>query len=137
MKTPNVAASVRARLLQLAKTSGQDFNLTLNRYAIERLLYRLSVSPHAPRFVLKGATLFALWMEAPHRPTRDLDLLGYNNPSIAGLEATFRDLCAQPVEADGLVFYAESVSGQIIREERRLMTGCGGCWSALYLSQTS
>ena len=117
MRTHNVAASVRARLLQLAKNSGQDFNLTLNRYAIERLLYRLSVSPHATRFVLKGATLFALWMDAPHRPTRDLDLLGYNNPSIERLEATFRDLCTQEVEADGLEFFAQSVRGQTIREE--------------------
>ena len=117
MKTPNVAASVRARLLQLAKTSGEDFNLTLNRYAIERLLYRLSVSPHAARFVLKGATLFALWMDAPHRPTRDLDLLGRDDPSVSGLEMVFRDLCLQEVEADGLVFHARSVQGQIIREE--------------------
>ena len=43
------------------------------RYALERLLYRLSKSAHRQRFVLKGAMLFATWVAAPFRPTRDLD----------------------------------------------------------------
>jgi hypothetical protein len=38
MNERNVAASVRARLLNRAKETGQDPNLVLTRYAIERLL---------------------------------------------------------------------------------------------------
>jgi hypothetical protein len=68
----NLAASVRARLLNLAKAEGSDFNGVLVRYALERVLYRLSQSAHADRFLLKGAMLFALWYDMPHRPTESL-----------------------------------------------------------------
>ena len=74
-----MGASVRARLLAISKANGQVFELVLNRYAVERLLYRLSVSAHARRFVLKGATLLMTWLAAPHRGTRDLDLLGFGD----------------------------------------------------------
>jgi hypothetical protein len=66
----NLAASVRARLKQHADATKQDFNLTLTHYGLERLLYRLSVSEHASNFLLKGALLFTLWYDVPHRPTR-------------------------------------------------------------------
>lgn len=71
----NLPASVRARLKQRADARREDFNLTLTRYGLERLLYRLSISPHAERYLLKGALLFSLWFDQPHRPTRDADLL--------------------------------------------------------------
>lgn len=76
MNGRNLAASVRARLLNRARETRQDFNLILTRYALERLLYRLSISPHADQFLLKGALLFDLWFDVPHRPTRDADFLG-------------------------------------------------------------
>jgi len=67
----NRAASIRARLKNLADARKQDFNLVLTHYGLERLLYRLSISEHAPNFLLKGALLFSLWYEVPHRATRD------------------------------------------------------------------
>ena len=70
----NRAASIHARLKQHTDTAKQDFNLTLTRYGLERVLYRLSISEHAPNFLLKGALLFQLWYGQPHRPTRDADL---------------------------------------------------------------
>ena len=76
----NIGASVRARLLQVAKASGQSFDLVLTRFALERLLFRLSQSRHADRFVLKGAMLMMSWFEDPHCGTRDLDLLGFGDP---------------------------------------------------------
>src|SRR3972149_9205961 len=82
----NLPASVKARLLALARGQGEDFQHTLIRFAIERWLYRLSVSRHADQFVLKGAILFATWEDTPLRPTLDLDLLGYGDnrpPSVA------------------------------------------------------
>ncbi len=76
-KLRDVGASVRARLLTLARQKGQVFDLLLTRYAIERLLHRLSLSPHRKRFILKGAMLMTTWFDDPHRPTRDVDFLGY------------------------------------------------------------
>ena len=114
----NVAASVRQRLLDLSRERGEDFQFILSRYTAERLLYRLGVSPHRDRFVLKGALLFVLWQGQLHRPTRDLDLLGFGDSDIAGLVAAFREICGTPVEDDGVAFLAETVTGANIREDQ-------------------
>ena len=74
MTKRNPGASVRARLLNKARADGVDFQLLLTRYGLERLLYRLSVSPERDNFLLKGALLFDLWYDVPLRPTRDIDL---------------------------------------------------------------
>lgn len=92
--TANLAASVLARLLTLAKQRGDDYSLLLNRFAMERLLARVGASAHADSFLLKGALLFALWYEAPHRPTRDADLLGCDPDDTASLIATFREVAS-------------------------------------------
>jgi Nucleotidyl transferase AbiEii toxin, Type IV TA system len=114
----DAAASVRQRLLNLSRRSGEDFQRLLTRYAVERLLDRLSRSEYAPRFVLKGALLFALWTGEPHRPTRDLDLLGFGESSPEGLAEVFRSLCAPAVEEDGLIFAADTVAVEAIREDQ-------------------
>lgn len=72
----DIPASVFDRLKRHAKATGKDFNLLLERYAAERFLYRLSRTPYVNAFLLKGAMLFAVWEDEPHRPTRDIDLLG-------------------------------------------------------------
>jgi hypothetical protein len=114
----NMAASVRARLTALARDRKEEFQLVLTQYAIERLLYRLTRTVHAGEFVLKGAVLFRLWADSPHRPTRDLDLLGRGEPSIERLAAVFRDVCAAAVEDDGLVFDPETVAVGRIKEDQ-------------------
>ena len=113
----DLPASVRARLLNLAKQRGEDLDLVLKRFGLERLLYRLSESPHKSAFTLKGAMLFELWMEGSHRTTKDLDLLGSGSTDIHRLETIFRELCVLPVVADGLEFLPESVKGAEIRED--------------------
>ncbi|SMC82385.1 hypothetical protein [Polynucleobacter kasalickyi] len=50
MVDKNIAASVRAKLKNKAKDEGKDFNLILTRYALERFLYRLSISAHRDHF---------------------------------------------------------------------------------------
>jgi hypothetical protein len=90
MTRRNVAASVRARLLRRAYETKQDFNLVLTRYAIERLLYRISVSQHANQFLLKGALLFDLWFDIPHRPTRDADFLGLGSAELPHIQMIFK-----------------------------------------------
>jgi predicted nucleotidyltransferase component of viral defense system len=117
MSPRNVAASVRQRLLNLARDRGEDFGLVLTRYALERLMYRLSVSEHQEQFVLKGAMLFALWGGEPYRSTRDLDLLGRGTINTRRLEQVFREVIGVEVEDDGLEFLAETVRGERIREE--------------------
>lgn len=112
----NIGASVRARLLQVAKASGQSFDLVLTRFALERLLFRLSQSPHADRFVLKGAMLMMSWFEDPHRGTRDLDLLGFGDPEPEAMLATFRDILALDAD-DGVEFDANALRVDRIREE--------------------
>ncbi len=111
----NVAASVRQRLLNLSRAEGEDFQKVLLRYAIERLLYRLSRSPYNRRFVLKGATLFALWSDSPHRSTQDLDLWSRGESSVQTLVESFREICATAVDDDGIVFSADTVRGSEIR----------------------
>ncbi|VVT24548.1 nucleotidyl transferase AbiEii/AbiGii toxin family protein [Rhizobium sp. EC-SD404] len=112
----NLGASVRGRLLKLSKERGQSFDLVLTRFALERLLYRLSTSPHADRFVLKGAMLMMSWFDDPHRGTRDLDLLGFGDPGEEAMLATFRDILAQDVD-DGVVFDPDTLRVDRIREE--------------------
>jgi len=77
----NLAASIHARLAQLRAKTGEDYNVLLVRFTLERLLYRLSRSRHRDQFILKGAMLFAVWDSALHRATRDLDLLGFGQPT--------------------------------------------------------
>ncbi len=113
----NVAASVRQRLMNSAKASGRPFQEVLQYFAMERFLYRLSQSPHAERFILKGALLFNLWGAPSSRPTRDIDLLGRLNNSVDALVPVFRDVCQLAVEPDGLVFAVESLAGQAIKED--------------------
>ena len=112
----NLGASVRARLLRLSKENGQSFDLVLTRFALERLLFRLSQSPHADRFVLKGAMLMMSWFDDPHRGTRDLDLLGFGDPSEDAMLATFRDILSLEVE-DGVMFNPDTLRVDRIREE--------------------
>lgn len=112
----NRIASIRQRLLDRARIRGEDFQLVLDRYAVERLLYRLSISPHRDQFLLKGALLFALWFDQPHRPTRDADLLGFGSPDPERLAAIVAELCAIEDE-DGLRFDVGSMTVEPIREE--------------------
>lgn len=112
----NAAASVRARLLNVAKAQGVDFNQVLVRFALERILYRLSRSEHADHFLLKGALLFTLWYDMPHRATRDADLLGFGTSDLESVAQTFRDIASVMVD-DGIVFDPGSVAAEEIRKD--------------------
>jgi hypothetical protein len=112
----NVGASVRRRLLNLARERADDFRLVLTRYAIERLLYRLGRTKQKDRFILKGATLFSAWFETPYRATRDLDLLGRGDSSAENIVALFREIIAVATPEDGLEFQQDSIRVEEIRE---------------------
>lgn len=119
-KTPtmDIGTSVRARLSRLSRERGEDSQLVLTRYANERLLYRLASSRHAPQFVLKGATLFALWTGKPHRATRDIDLLGFGEPGADHVRDVFAEVVAIDVPDDGVCFDLSSLAVGLIRQEQ-------------------
>lgn len=114
----NVAASVRQRLYNLSREKREDFQLILTRYGLERFLYRLANTEYAERFVLKGAMLFIIWTEKVHRPTKDLDLLGYGDDSAEALKVLFQEVCLVDVEPDGITFDPDSVQVEDIREDQ-------------------
>lgn len=113
----NVAASVHQRLLNLAREHKEEFNFLLTKYALERLLFRVSQSKHADVFVLKGALLFELWTEKRYRPTRDADFLASGENSLERLCGIFKEICDEPVVDDGLRFDPASVRAERIRED--------------------
>ena len=112
----NQGASVRARLQNLAKQRNQPFQLLLTRYVLERLLYRLSTTAHRDRFVLKGAMLMTTWFSDPFRPTQDLDLLGFGEPSPQGMLDIFREVCAVEM-ADGVTIDVAALTIDRVRDE--------------------
>lgn len=108
--------SVHDRLLNLARSRSEAFNRLLIRYALERFLYRLSISPYQNQFCLKGAMLFDVWFGIPHRPTRDIDLLGFGPDDPDALKSVIQSLCDIDCEDDGMRFDAASVVVEEIRE---------------------
>lgn len=111
------ATSVRQRLLNLAQSRGDDYNQVLIRYVGLRFLARLAASEHASRFLLKGATMFLVWHGSMHRPTSDIDLLGFVDADETKLSDVIRSVCTQEVDEDGVRFDPNTVRVEKIREE--------------------
>ena len=112
----NIAASVKQRLLNLARAEGQLFDVLLVRFALERLLYRLANSKHRDRFILKGGMLVTLWLEEDNRTTRDIDFLGRGDANGESLKAAFAEIMSIECD-DGLKFDIDKLSVTTIREE--------------------
>jgi hypothetical protein len=113
----DTAASVKQRLLNKARESDRPFNELLQYYAMERFLFRLGMSEHARKFILKGALVFTAWGSPVSRPTMDIDLLGRTDNTIDDIVAIVKNICATGVEPDGLKFDAETVKAERIAED--------------------
>ena len=113
-----LAISIRSRLLNLAKSKRENFDYVLRQYLMQRLLYRLSISQHSNQFLLKGAMLFWVWNQESHRPTRDIDLLGFGNNDKQHLSGVFADIFGLS-EDDGLVFQSEAIRVVDIKEDAK------------------
>ena len=112
----NIGASVRSRLLTIARQSGRDYNHVLIRYAQERFLYRLSMSDVRENLILKGAMLFLPYNIPQHRPTKDVDFLGqgiHNEPTA--IKEVLKRLLAHDAN-DGVVFVQNSGTAEGITE---------------------
>lgn len=114
----NSPASVRQRLLNLARDKGQVFDVVLVTYGLERLMYRLSISEHRDSFVLKGGMLVTLWIGDENRVTRDADFLGFGEPSEEQLISVFSDVMSLQAD-DGLVYDIDNLTVRPIREEQQ------------------
>ncbi len=113
----NMAFSVKERLKNIAQSKNIRFDDILQFYAMERVLFRLSISDHADKFILKGALLFKLWRDDSFRPTRDIDLLGTTDNSEQNIKNIFENILTTVVEDDGLVFLPETVETMLIKED--------------------
>lgn len=112
----NPAASIRARLFNHSRQHGDDFQRVLTRYAIERLLFRLSQTSAVERYVLKGAMLFVTWPKLAGRPTQDLDLLGHGELDVAAIGNLFSTICGLEAPEDGIIFDSHSLRIDAVRE---------------------
>ncbi|MBT4290582.1 MAG: nucleotidyl transferase AbiEii/AbiGii toxin family protein [Deltaproteobacteria bacterium] len=118
-KKTDVASSIFQRLLNQARANKEDFNHILNRYGMERFLYRLSISSYQDEFILKGASLFLVWQSQNYRVTKDADFLGYGDPSPERLADVFKEICGIECSVDdGITYLPESVKAQVIKEEQ-------------------
>lgn len=113
----DVAASVRQRLLDIARANGRPFNEVLQYFAMERFLYRLGESPNGGKFVLKGALMLVAWRTPLSRATKDIDLLGRMKNNVEDVASAIRATCSQEVTPDGLLFDGKSVAALRIAEE--------------------
>lgn len=116
-KSGNIAASVRQRLLNLARSDNCPFNELLQYYAIERFLYRLSQSEHADRFILKGALMLRARRSPEIRPTMDIDMLGRTSNEKDSIIAQIKDIIATDADPDGLIFDPDSIRAERITED--------------------
>ena len=114
----NIQSSILQRLKNYSDEKHEDYGLTLSRFAIERFLYRLSISDYKQQLVLKGAQLFHTWTKTPYRPTRDLDLLRFGSADISELVLIFQSICkVQTDSQDGIEFLADTVRVETIRDQ--------------------
>jgi len=116
-KITNLPASIRQRLLKVAQASNRPFQEVLQYYAMERFLFRLSVSSHVEKFILKGALMMTAWGAPATRPTRDIDLLGYVPNQVESLVEIIREVCCQEVEPDALSFDPTTATGIVIKAD--------------------
>jgi predicted nucleotidyltransferase component of viral defense system len=114
----NMAASVLQRLLDKSRKTGEPFQFLVERYALERMLYRLGCSGYAARFILKGGLLMSVWTDQPYRSTRDADVLAFGESAPENLVSVFSELCSLGVENDGLTFQKDSIAHSPIKEEQ-------------------
>jgi predicted nucleotidyltransferase component of viral defense system len=92
--------------------------MLLVRYGAERLLYRLSISSYSKRFILKGASLFLVWIGRNFRVTKDVDLLCFGTQDLELMEVLFREVCGLECQEDGIFFSPETVKVRPIRDDQ-------------------
>jgi len=129
--TPDIAASVKDRLLSRGREPGEEFERTLVRFAGERFLYRLGRSGARERCLLKGAGLLAVWLTNPYRATRDVDLLVSGPSDEVAVRGILEEVCSIPCPVDGLQFSLDDLRIDAIREEEEYAGKRARFWTYL------
>ena len=113
----NLGDSVRARLLAIAKNENIQLEYLLLRYALERFLYRLGRSRYSDLFVLKGASVFAVWLGPLCRVTRDADVEAIGRFDPEALVLIFKEICSLEYREDAVEFLLDTVTWEEIKKE--------------------
>ena len=105
----NLSESILQRLKNQAKATHRRTDELLRYYAMERFLYRLSISKHCSNFFLKGGLMLKAWAISDHRPTLDIDLLGKTNNDFNNLKTIIKDICLQEAINDGITYETSTI----------------------------
>lgn len=116
--TTNLTESIKQRLLNYARAHQQDYNFVLRQYVLQRLMYRLGASEYAEDFLLKGGLLFWVWQQNFHRPTQDMDLLGFGSDDIDILKAQFLSIIQVACD-DGVEFKPGELTASTIKADAK------------------
>lgn len=100
----NLGESIRQQLKNLSDKRNRPFDEIIRYYAMERFLYRLSISSHAKKFFLKGGLMLKVWDSLDHRATMDIDLLARTSNQIDNLHRIITEVSEIAYEEDGIVF---------------------------------
>lgn len=100
----NLSESIYSRLKNIALAKNRPTQEILRYYAMERFLYRLSISQYKRSFFLKGGLMLMVWDPATHRATVDIDLLAKANNSLENISRILKEICAHSVLQDGIEF---------------------------------
>jgi Nucleotidyl transferase AbiEii toxin, Type IV TA system len=114
-----VGKSVKNRLNNIAKQTNRQHSDLLQYYAMERFLYRLSVSTHRDKFLLKGALLLQSVDNNLARATKDIDFIATFLAREDRLKSMLIDCVNTPVQDDGVGFDAKSITISEIQRDTR------------------
>jgi hypothetical protein len=127
----NISASVKSRLLNIARNTKKPFQEILQYYGIERFLFRLSESNYKDMFILKGALLLKVWNISDSRATMDIDALARTSNSVGNIIKIIKEVCdLVPAIDDGVVFISSSIKGrkmQLQKEYEGVRVQLEGC----------
>jgi len=113
----NKAASIRARLKNIADKEHKQFDFILMLYFIERLLYRLSISRYSDMFILKGGLLLYTILDEKARPTKDIDMLARELASnLDALKEVFTEIASISID-DEVIYDTNSITTERIKED--------------------
>jgi len=105
----NLEESIYSRLKNVARQRKRPVQEVLKYYAMERFLYRLSISTHRGSFYLKGGLMLMVWDPMSHRATVDIDLLAKTSNSLANLQKIINEVCNVDAVPDGIKFAPDSL----------------------------
>ncbi|MBX7066369.1 MAG: nucleotidyl transferase AbiEii/AbiGii toxin family protein [Parachlamydiales bacterium] len=104
----NLAESIYSRLKNVAREKKRPVQEILKYYAMERFLYRLSISSYSDSFYLKGGLMLMVWDPMSHRSTIDIDLLAKTSNDLSHLFKILQKIGSIDQPEDGVIIDSNS-----------------------------